>query len=418
MSLPQIDRIASRRRLLQFLAASPLFAGASAPAIAQSTFLPSRLPDPMAWAPRDLDNLISDPKEALDVFDFEPVAKKNLPPAHFGYMVTGIDDEVTLRANREGFLRFQLRPRRLVDVATVDTTTEILGATYDSPIVIAPTGSNRAFHPDGEVGVAKAARIGNHLQILSSGATTSIEEAIAARGAPVWFQLYARSWPITEALLRRAERAGSPVAVVTIDGGPPTNWETLARLRRTDTRHCYSCHGTSTQDFFARRPNFDGIDVSDPSSLDIAYLTWDSIKRLRDTIQMKIVLKGILTHEDATLAADNGIDGIIVSNHGGRVVDGGAGTIEVLPEIIKAVGGRMPVLVDSGFRRGTDIIKALAMGAQAVCIGRPYLWGLGAFGQPGVERVLEILRKETRDAMQQVGVPSIKLLTPDFVRRT
>ena len=132
---------------------------------------------------------------------------------------------------------------------------------------------------------------------------------------------------------------------------------------------------------------------------------------------MKIVLKGILTHEDAILAADNGIDGIIVSNHGGRVVDSGRATIEVLPEIIEVVGGRMPVLVDSGFRRGTDIIKALAMGAQAVCVGRPYLWGLGAFGQPGVERVLEILRKETRAAMQQIGAPSIKHLTRDFVRR-
>jgi 4-hydroxymandelate oxidase len=132
---------------------------------------------------------------------------------------------------------------------------------------------------------------------------------------------------------------------------------------------------------------------------------------------MKIVLKGILTHEDAILAADNGIDGIIVSNYGGRVVDSGSGAIEVLREIIKAVGGRMPVLVDSGFLRGTDIIKALAMGAQAVCIGRPYLCGLGAFGRPGVERVLEILREETRAAMRQVGAPPIKQLTRDFVRR-
>jgi isopentenyl diphosphate isomerase/L-lactate dehydrogenase-like FMN-dependent dehydrogenase len=224
----------------------------------------------MPWAPRDLINLISDPKEALDVFDFEPVAKKNLPPSHFGYMVTGIDDEVTLRANREGFLKFQLRPRRLVDVAVIDMTTELLGTTFDSPIVIAPTGSNRAFHPDGEVAVANAARTGNHLQILSSGATTSIEEVITARGAPVWFQLYPRKWEITEALLKRAERAGAFVAVVTVDGGTSTNWETLARLRRTDTRHCDDCHGRATRDYVARRPNFDGLDVSDPTSLNIA----------------------------------------------------------------------------------------------------------------------------------------------------
>src|SRR5215471_1908911 len=173
--LPQLRQISGRRRFLQGLVASTLCTQRGVPALAQNG-VPPRLPDPMPWAPRDLINLISDPKEALDVFDFEPVAKKNLPPAHFGYMATGIDDEVTLRANRDGFLKFQLRPRRLVDVATVDMTVEIFGAKYDNPIVIAPVGSNRAFHPDGEVAVANAARVGNHLQILSSVATTSIEE--------------------------------------------------------------------------------------------------------------------------------------------------------------------------------------------------------------------------------------------------
>lgn len=414
----QIDRITSRRLFLQFLVASPLFTRIGSPAFAQNTSVTPRLPDPMVWAPRDLDKLISDPKEALDVFDFEPVAKKNVPPAHFGYMVTGIDDEVTLRANREGFLKFQLRPRRLVDVSTIDMTTEILGAKYDSPIVIAPTSSNCAFHPDGEVAVARAARTGNHLQMLSTVATTSIEDAIAARGAPVWFQLYpTRKWEVAEALVRRAERAGSPVIVVTVDGPAPVNWETLVRLRRTDTRQCDGCHGRTFQDYVARKPNFDGIDVNGIPVLNAANLTWDSVKRLRDTVKTKIMLKGILTQEDAKLAADYGTDGIIVSNHSGRVVDSGRATIEILPEIIEAVGGRIPVLVDSGFRRGTDIIKALAMGAQAVCIGRPYLWGLGAFGQAGVERVLEILRKETRDAMQEVGAPSIKHLTPAMVQR-
>ena len=417
MMSPRFERATTRRRFLQFLATTPLFTPCGKPAFAQSTSAPARLPDPMVWAPRELDNLISDPKEALDVFDFEPIAKKNVPPAHFGYMVTGIDDEVTLRANREGFLKFQLRPRRLVDVSTIDMTTEILGVTYDSPIVIAPTGGNRAFHPDGEVAVAKAARTGNHLQILSSGATTSIEAATTIRGAPVWFQLYARKWDVTEALARRAERAGSPVVVVTVDGPGPTNWETSLRLRRSDTRQCDGCHGVGVLGYVARRPNYDGIDINDPASLNAANLTWDLIKRLRDTVKTKIVLKGILTHEDAKLAADYGVDGIIVSNHGGRVADSGRATIEILPEIIEVVGGRVPVLVDSGFRRGTDIIKALAMGARAVCIGRPYLWGLGAFGQPGVERVLEILRTETRAAMQQVGAPSIKHLTPAMVQR-
>jgi 4-hydroxymandelate oxidase len=180
---PHPIHVASRRRLLQFLAASPLLAR---DALAEGL----RPSDPAEWAPRDLDKLITDPKQALDVFDFEPVMKQNVPPAHFGYMATGIDDEVTLRANREGFRKFELRPRRLIDVSNIDMTAEIFGTKYDSPIVIAPAGSNRAFHPDGEVAVAKAAKAGNHPQILSTVATTSIEDAIAARGAPVWFQLY------------------------------------------------------------------------------------------------------------------------------------------------------------------------------------------------------------------------------------
>src|ERR1700747_1544926 len=400
---------ASRRHLLQFLAASPIFAQS---ALSQGL----RWSDPVDWAPRDLDKLISDPTQALDVFDFEPVMKQNVPPAHFGYMATGVDDEVTLRDNRDGFRKFELRPRRLVDVSRIDMSVEILGARFDSPIVIAPTGSNRAFHPDGEVACAKAAHAGNHLQILSTVATTSIEDAIAARGAPVWFQLYTtQRWEIAEALVKRAEAAGAPAIAVTLDVRSFAKWETFIRLRRTDTRDCGSCHGMN--DYLERKPNFAGINLGGVSGTAVTNLTWDAVKRLRDTIKVKLVLKGILTPEDAKLAADAGIDAIVVSNHGGRVEDGVGATIGMLPEIVEAVGGRMPILVDSGFRRGSDIVKALAIGAQAVCIGRPYLWGLGAFGQPGVERVLEILRIETGAVMQQVGAPSIKRLTPTMVRR-
>jgi 4-hydroxymandelate oxidase len=398
----------SRRRLLQFLAASPLIAQG---ALAQGL----RPQDPVDWAPRDLDKLIADPTQALDVFDFEPVMKKNVPPAHFGYMATGTDDEMTLRANREGFRRFELRPRRLTDVSKIDMSADILGITYDSPIVIAPAGSNRAFHPDAEVAVAKAAKAGNHLQILSTVATTSIEDAIAARGAPVWFQLYTtQRWEIGEALARRAEAAGAPVIVVTLDVRSSAKWETFVRLRRTDTRDCGSCHGLN--DYLSRKPNFAGINLGGVSATAVTNLTWDTIKRLRDTVKTKLALKGILTQEDAKLAAEAGIDAVIVSNHGGRVEDGVSATIEVLPEIVAAAGG-MPVLVDSGFRRGSDIVKALAIGAKAVCIGRPYLWGLGAFGQPGVERVLAILRAEARVAMAQIGAPSLKDLKPEMVRR-
>jgi 4-hydroxymandelate oxidase len=415
---PPIIRATSRRRFLQYLAASPLFA--SGDVSAYGTEAPSKLPDPMIWAPAGGD-LISDPKQAINVFDFEPVARKNEPPAHFGYMASGLDDEVTLRANREGFLKFQLRPRRLNDVSKVDMSVELFGTRYDSPIFVCPTGGNQFFHPDGEVAVAKAARAGNHLQILSTAANYSVEDVTKARGAPVWFQLYASPrFEVAQALIKRADAAGCPVLMVTVDRIAGRNQETLFRLTRSDTRECSACHDRSS--FAARsvrRHNYDGIDLTGiTGGGEASNLSWETVKRMRDITRMKIMLKGIVTAEDAELAVQNGIDGILVSNHGGRGEDNGRSTIDALPEIISAVNGRMPVIVDSGFRRGTDAVKALAMGAQAIGIGRPYLWGLGAFGQEGVERVLEIVRTETRAAMQQCGVRSVKELNPSFVRRT
>lgn len=396
-------RHASRRRLLQFLAGSPLLA--TGEALAQIARFP--------------DKVISSPQEALNVFDFEAAMQKAVSPAHFGYMATGSDDEVTLRANREGFQKFQLRPRRLVDVSKLDLGMELFGRTYANPIVIAPTASNRAFHEDGELAVARAARTGNHLQMLSTVATTSIEEAIAARGQPLWFQLYpTNKWELGDALARRAEKAGVETIVVTVDVLARQNWETLSRLWRTDTRNCGSCHGMGLKSYVERKPNFSGLDISGVTSTGATNLTWEFLKRLRDTVKTRIVVKGLLTPEDAILAVDNGIDGIVVSNHGGRSEDNGISTIEVLPEILEVVDGRIPVLIDSGFRRGTDIAKALAMGARGVCIGRPYLWGLGAFGQPGVERVLGLLLQETRAAMMQLGAPSLKHLTPAMVKRS
>jgi 4-hydroxymandelate oxidase len=418
------DTSANRRRFLKWLSGSPLLAcpGLAGLAAEIPPFAPPKRPDPMIWGPGELHDLIKDPKEAINVFDFEPVMRRNVPPAHFGYMASGIDDEVTLRANREAFLKYYLRPRRLNDVSKVDMTMEIFGARYDSPIFVSPTGGNKAYHPEGEIAVARAARAGNHLEMLATGATTSIDAAIEARGGPVWFQLYATSSPeVGIALVKRAEKAGSPVVAVTVDRVGGRNQETLFRLRRTDTRNCTDCHasgsGGGASGDRQRRPNYDGIDLSGVRSFQSANMTWDYIRRLRDSTTMKIVLKGILTHEDATLAVKSGVDGIIVSNHGGRGEDSGRATIDVLPEIVDAVKGRMPILIDSGFRRGTDVVKALAMGATGVGVGRPYLWGLGAFGQPGVERVLELLRIETRGAMQQCGVRNIKELNPSFVRR-
>ena len=241
-----------------------------------------------------------------------------------------------------------------------------------------------------------------------------------ARGAPIWFQLYASPrFEVAQALIKRADAAGCPVLMVTVDRIAGRNQETLFRLRRTDTRECGACHDRSS--FAARsvrRHNYDGIDLTGiTGGGESSNLSWDTIKRMRDITRMKIMLKGIVTAEDAELAVRNGVDGILVSNHGGRGEDNGRSTIDALPEIIAAVKGQIPVIVDSGFRRGTDAVKALAMGAQAVGVGRPYLWGLGAFGQEGIERVLEIMRTETRAAMQQCGARSVKELNPDFVRR-
>jgi len=313
------------------------------------------------------------------VFDFEPVAHKNLPPAHYGYMATGADGAVTLRTNREGFFRLQLRPRRLIDVGTDRHEVEILGTNYDSPIIIAPTGSNRAFHPDGELAIARAARPGDYLQILSTVATTSIEDAIAARGAPVWFQLYPTDqWEVTEGLVKRAETA--PAVVLTVDAIIDGNWETLARMRRIDTRQCGDCHGRTFRDFLAHRPNFDGLDLTAVKRLNRTDLNWVFVSRPRERVKGKLLLKGILTQEDAVLATKPGIDAIIVSNHGGRFGDNGLATIDALPEIVEAIGGQMPVLIDSGFRRGTDVVKALALGAPrdlhrtALLMGACRLW--------------------------------------------
>src|SRR5262245_6929171 len=414
------DQAANRRKFLQFLAASPVLAAGGLEAFAGEGVMPgTKLPDPLMWGPMRTDALIKTPKEAINVFDFEPVMRAKVPPAHFGYMASGIDDEVTLRRNREDFLKFVLRPRRLVDVSKVDMSVDILGVKYDTPIVVAPVGGQRSFHDEGELATARGAKPGNHLQILSTATSTGPEDVTAARGAPIWYQLYATNkWEVAKAFVTRADKAGCPVVAVTVDRNGGRNQETLFRLRPSDTRDCNGCHDRSSlQANLKRRSMYQGVDISGLTHTQSSAMTWDFFKRLREITKMKIVLKGILAWEDAVLAADAGMDGIIVSNHGARSEDSGRSTIDALPEIVDAVKGRMPILVDSGFRRGSDIVKALCMGATAVCVGRPYIWGLGAFGQPGVERVLELLRIETRAMMQQMGAPNVKALVPAMVKR-
>jgi 4-hydroxymandelate oxidase len=414
------DQRANRRKFLQFLAGSPLLATGGFNAFAGEGPVPgTKLPDPLMWGPMRTDDLIKSPKEAINVFDLEPVCRKNVPPAHFGYMASGIDDEVTLRRNREDFQKFVLRPRRLVDVSKVDMSTDILGVKYNSPIVVAPIGGQRSFHEDGEVGTARAAKVGNHLQILSTAASIGVEDVSAARGAPIWYQLYATNkWEVAEHMVKRAEKAGCLAVAVTVDRAGGRNQETLFRLMKTDTRDCNGCHDRSSlQASMRTRAMYQGIDLSGLTNTQSSAMTWDFFKRMRDLTKMKLVAKGILAWEDAVIAADVGLDAIIVSNHGARSEDSGRSTIDALPEIVEAVNGRIPILVDSGFRRGSDVVKALCMGATAVCVGRPYIWGLGAFGQAGVERALELLRVETYAMMQQVGAPSLKQLVPAMVRR-
>ena len=415
----EFDRAASRRKFLQFVAASTALGYTDARAFAETLMPKSKLPDPMIWAPLDANNLIKNPKEAINVFDFEPVMRQKVPPAHFGYMASGIDDEVTLRANREGFLKFQLRPRRLVDVSKVDMSVDILGTRSSSPIIIAPTGGHTAYHADGEEGVARAAKAGDHLMILSTQTSTAVEDVIKARGGPIWMQLYATNkFEVAADHIKRAEKAGCTGLAVTVDRSGGRNQETLFRMQRTDDRECNACHDNSSiVASQGDKPMYQGVDLSGLRNIQSSAMTWDYLKRLRDITKMKVVIKGLLAWEDAKLAADAGYDAIIVSNHGARSEDSGRSTIDALPEIVEAVNGRMPILIDSGFRRGTDICKALCMGATGVAVGRPYLWALGAFGQQGVERVLELLRIELLGIMQQVGAPSVKHLTPAMVRR-
>lgn len=402
----------SRREFLRFLAGSPLLSLAGLSACDAEDDADARL--------RALDGVIRSPDDAINVMDFEAAAARAVPVAHFGYIATGVDDDWTVRANREGFQRYRLRPRRLVDVSNVDMSVSLLGERWETPIVLCPVGSQRAFHPEGEEAVARAARTKNHLLILSTVTTTGVEDVITARGAPVWYQLYPTSnWSVTQHLVRRAQAAGCPVLVLTVDLPAASNRETERRYARRDTRICTDCHDQSAGGYFARKRMFEGVDLTgletrigglfNPSQ------TWDVIARLRDLTTMRIVIKGIVTGEDAERCVRYGVDGVIVSNHGGRAEESGRATVLSLPEVVGAVRGRVPVIVDGGVRRGNDVLKALALGATAVGIGRPYLWGLGAFGQAGVEKVLDILRAELRIAMQLAGAPTVARLDRTYV---
>jgi isopentenyl diphosphate isomerase/L-lactate dehydrogenase-like FMN-dependent dehydrogenase len=359
-----------------------------------------------AWQIHSLDDILSSPKDALDVMDFEAAARKALPPAHWGYMASGVDDNLTRDINHEAYKRIQLRPRKLVDVSKIDTRVELFGTTWDSPIFLCPVGAQGMFHADGEMGIARAAQAKKALQILSTVTSHSVEDVIKARGGPVWYQLYAISdWGLTEKVVKRAEDTGCPVIAWTIDLLAGRNTETASRFRRIDSRQCADCHGEPFGSINTR-PMFDGLDMKG-AGINSPTFTWEHVDRLKKATRMKLVLKGIETREDARLCVEHGVDGILVSNHGGRATETYRATIECLPEVVDGVAGRIPVMVDGGIRRGTDVYKALAFGARAVGIGRPYIWGLSAFGQAGVEKVIDILRGEFELTMKQCGARSL-----------
>jgi 4-hydroxymandelate oxidase len=386
-----------RREFLRFLARSPLLA------TAQDASSPA----------------VRSPKDSLNVMDFEALAQKALPPAHWGYLISGVDDDLTLRMNREAMGHYQLRARRLTGIAKPDLATDVFGVRWDMPLYLSAVGSQKAFYAEGEIATARAAKACKTTQMLSSMTTTAVEDVSKTLGNAPWYQLYMPvSWEETERLIRRVEAAGCSVLAWTVDLLAGRNTETATRLARTDSRNCLTCHaahpitGSRTQ---LRRayPMYAGLSgETNPPLAD-----WSYVDRLKKMTSMKLVLKGIDTAEDAILAREHGADGLVVSNHGGRAIETGRGTIDILPEVVDAVGSQMPVFVDGGFRRGSDVFKALALGARAVGIGRPYIWGLAAFGQEGVERVLEILRAELTLTMKGCGVESTRQLTRQHVLR-
>lgn len=357
--------------------------------------------------------------DVLDVMSFEPLARAALPPAHFGFLATGMDDDRTVAWNHDAFAHYQIRAQRFADLSHLDTSCTVLGTRWPSPLYLSAVGSMRAFHPEGEVAVARAAHARSTQLMISTGASSVPGQIAAARGAPLWQQLYPTDdWQVTEAIVKRAEAAGSPAIALTVDGAaePRVN-ETLLKAMRADSRECATCHVNNRHDMWLKAPMFAGLDVSRVTRLRPASITPDFLDRLRQLIKGRLIIKGIVTGEDAALAVRHGADALVVSNHGGRNEETLRATIDCLPEVVSAVRGRVPVLLDGGIRRGTDVFKALALGATAVGIGRPQVWGLASFGQPGVEAVIDILNRELGVIMRQAGTPNIASITAARVIR-
>ena len=353
----------------------------------------------------------------INLFEYERLARASLPHAAFDYYVSGAHDEITLADNRHAFDRIRMQYRVLVDVSERDASTTVLGSTVRAPILVAPTAFHGMAHPEGELATVRAAGAAGTIMILSSLSNTDVEDVCTAATGPVWFQLYVyRDRAATEGLVRRAEAAGCQAIVLTVDA---------PRLgcRERDVRNRFHLpEGLSVKNMLpagygevSEQPVPESGLAAYFASLIDPSLDWDDIAWLRETTRLPLVLKGIVRADDAERAVRAGVSAIVVSNHGGRQLDTSIATIDALPAIAAAVDGRVEVLVDGGIRRGTDVIKALALGARAVCVGRPVLWGLAAGGRAGVEHVLALLHEELDLAMALCGAPTIAAITQDLV---
>jgi isopentenyl diphosphate isomerase/L-lactate dehydrogenase-like FMN-dependent dehydrogenase len=351
-------------------------------------------------------------EDAFCVADFERLAAEKLEPGAFGYYAGGAGDELALAGNVEAWRRLRLRPRVLVDVSAVTAATTVLGTEVSMPVLVAPTAIQRLAHPDGEPGMARAAAAAGTLMCLSTLATASpFEVAAAAPGAPRWFQLYVfRDRGVTRAFVEQAADNGYGAIVLTVDA------PRLGRRER-DFRTGFRVPAEIVVPSMAALGAWQGatplelLGAIDPS------LTWGDLEELRSLVPLPLVLKGIQTAEDAALAAEHGVDAIVVSNHGGRQLDAVAPTAELLPEVVEAVAGRIEVYVDGGIRRGSDAVKALALGARAVLVGRPALWGLACGGEAGARRVLELLRDEVELALALCGCTSPEAVEREHLTR-
>ncbi|MEK5146972.1 alpha-hydroxy-acid oxidizing protein [Psychrobacillus sp. FSL K6-4615] len=350
----------------------------------------------------------------INFTELEAAAKQALEPGPFGYIRSSAGGEETYRKNTDSFYKYSIIPRFLTDVSTLNTEVTILGHTYPHPLFIAPVGVNKIAHEDGELAVSKAAAKFGFPYIQSTVSSYSIEEIAAeTKGSSKWFQLYwsSQQKEVSFSMVRRAEAAGYKAIVLTVD-------TTMLGWREEDIRNQYSpLKRGFGQGNYVSDPVFMSA-LSDHSQETIVHkiieniyhptLNWTNISELREHTTLPILIKGILHPEDAKLAVEKGIDGIIVSNHGGRQLDGVIASIDALPAVVQAVNGRIPILFDSGIRRGSDAVKALALGATAVCIGRPVIWGLASGGQEGVERVLENFLQETRVSISLSGARNLE----------